>query len=35
VSVYEVQIWLSHFPRLLSDLFEYTNPHDLGWVVSM
>lgn len=35
VSVYEVQIWLPHFPGLLNDLFEYTAPHDLGWVVSM
>ena len=35
VSVYEVQIGLPHFPGLLDDLFEYTIPDDLGWVVSV
>jgi hypothetical protein len=35
VPMDEIEVWLSHFPRLLNDLSEHTIPDDLAWMVSV
>lgn len=31
----EREAWLPHFPRLANDLFKYTIPDDLAWMISV